>query len=128
MSEEQILEDTLYSGIHPARRYMFWQKAVSAMPLNFPYMQPKLRENSLPIHYLDLFCTKEFFEGLPAKFLLSHIKAFCSISVLKGQNANNDPEFNAMEKWLSSKKIVPFLDKNSEEIRKIIELKKSVCI
>ena len=128
MSEKQIAEDTLYSGINPARRYMFWQKAVSAIPLNFPYVQPKLRENSLPIHYLDLFCTKELSEGIPAKLLLNHIKAFCSISVLKGQNASKDPDFYTMEKWLSSKEIVPFLDKNNEEIRKIIELKKSACI
>jgi hypothetical protein len=90
MTQEQIAEDTLYSGINPAHRYMFWQRAISSMPLNFSYVQPRLRDDSQPIHYLDLFCTKELPEGIPAKVLLNHLKAFCSISVLKAKDASLD--------------------------------------
>lgn len=126
MSEDQIAEDTLYSGINPSERYMFWQRSISSMPLNFPYVQPKLRVDSLPIHYLDLFCTtKELPQGIPAKLLLNHLKAFCSISVLKGQDASQDPDFYAMEQWLNSQEIVSFVDKNSNEINEIKKLKLS---
>lgn len=125
MSEKQITEDTLYSGINPAQRYMFWQQAISSMPLNFSYVQPRLREDSQPIHYLDLFCTKELPEGIPAKLLLNHLKAFCSIAVLKGKDASKDPDFHAMEKWLNEQETVFFMDKNSTEIKAIKKIKRS---
>jgi hypothetical protein len=125
MSAEQIAEDTLYSGINPAQRYMFWQRAIYSMPLNFSYVQPRLRDDSQPIHYLDLFCTKELPQGIPAKVLLNHLKAFCSISVLKAKDASLDPDFHTMEKWLNEQETVFFMDKNSTEINDIKKLKRS---
>jgi hypothetical protein len=124
MTREQVKEDTEKSGIDPFRRYPFWQRSLSSMPLDFAYVQPRLRKDAEPIHYLDLFCTRELPQGIPAKLLLNHLHSFVSISVLKGQNASKDSDFHAMEEWLGAQDTVLFKNKHCTEVHKIMEIGK----
>lgn len=126
MTSQQIDEDTYHSGIDPFRRYLFWQRAVSSMPLDFAYVQPRLRDDSEPVHYLDLFCTNELPKGIPAQLLLNHLKTFVSISVMKGRNASQDSDFSTMEQWLNEQETVHFIHRNSAKIKEIANLRKNI--
>jgi hypothetical protein len=93
MSPQQVAEDTLRSGLHPARRHLFWQRCGSA-PLAFPYVQPRLRPDGEPVRFLDLFCIGR--QPIPAMLLLAHLRGFVALSVLKGADPWSDPDFVAM--------------------------------
>lgn len=122
MTEQEIEEDIKHSGVNPFRRYGFWMRAVHSNPLDFPYVQPPLRDDgeTQAVRCLDLFCTQELPEGIPSKLLLRHLCSFVALSVLKGrQPANQNAEFREMEEWLNRREIVEFLTKQKfKEIMK----------
>jgi hypothetical protein len=118
MSTDEIEVDTRLSGTNPFRRYMFWYRS-GFWPLDFPYVQPRLRDDASAIHYLDLFCTHGAATPLPAKVLFRHLSAFVSVSVLKGRDACSDTDFVAMKKWLESRDTVEFKRHSSEDIAAI---------
>lgn len=124
MTAEQVAEDTFHSGIDPFRRYVFWQRSIASSPLDFSYVQPRLREDAEPVHYLDLFCTNELPQGIPAQLLLNHLHSFVSISVLKGFNASEDSDFATMEQWLKRQDTVKLLPRNSQKLQEIAELRR----
>jgi hypothetical protein len=121
MTAEEIAADTSSSGLHPARRYMFWLRS-GFRPLDFPYIQPRLREDAKAVRYLDLFCSKTDVMTIPALVLLNHLKAFCSISVLKNKNASRDSDFAGMETWLEGRSSVALLDLSSSQVKAIAKL------
>jgi hypothetical protein len=112
MSAKDIELDTRLSGTDPYRRYVFWCRS-GFWPLDFPYVQPRLRTDASPIDYLDLFCTRSATSSLPAKVLLKHLSAFISMSVLKGANPSADNDFAAMKGWLESRETIGFQDPSS---------------
>jgi hypothetical protein len=121
MTADEIAADTESSGLHPARRYMFWFRS-GFRPLDMEYVQPRLREDAQPVRYLDLFCSKNDIMTIPAAVVLSHLHAFCSISVLKNQNASGDGDFAAMESWLRSRDSVALLGIHSDRLQTIAKL------
>jgi hypothetical protein len=121
MTPEEIAADTESSGLHPARRYMFWI-GCGFRPLDFTYVQPRLRASAAPVRYLDLFCSNVAKKAIPAQILLHHLKAFCSISVLKNQDASADAEFKVMESWLNARETVALLDRDSAQVKTIADL------
>jgi hypothetical protein len=124
LTSEQVADDTLSSGICPFRRYVFWQRSIASSPLDFSYVQPRLREDAEPVYYLDLFCTNELPQGIPAQLLLNHLHSFVSISVLKGQDASQDSDFATMEQWLKRQDKVKLLPRNSQKLQEIAELRR----
>jgi hypothetical protein len=118
MSEQEIEIDTLHSGVDPFRRYMFWLRN-GFTPLAFPYVQPRLRTDADPVRYLDLFCSNDASQGVPADMLLSHLHAFISISVLKNGEAHDDADFAAMKCWLERNDHVDLVSRQSAELVEI---------
>jgi hypothetical protein len=118
MTDEEIELDRLHSGVDPARRYMFWLRS-GFTPLAFPYVQPRLRDDAVPVRYLDLFCSNDAPEGVPAIMLLNHLYAFVSVSVLKDRDAREDPEFVAMAQWLEGRTHVGLADRRGPAIAAI---------
>jgi len=125
MTEEEIAADTESSGLHPARRYMFWFRS-GFRPLDFPYVQPRLRDDAQPVRYLDLFCSKTDAMVIPAAVLLNHLHAFCSISVLKDRNASCDADFATMETWLKDRDTVALLGLHSSQVQTIAKLERDM--
>jgi hypothetical protein len=109
MSAQEIEMDTRLSGTDPFRRYLFWRRS-GFRPLEFPYVQPRLREDAQPIRYLDLFCTHGGLDSLPARLLQRHLGAFLSVSVFKGIDAAVDPDCDVMHRWLDGRATVEFRD------------------
>jgi hypothetical protein len=118
MTQAQIDEDTARSGLDPHRRYVFWKRNGFA-PLDFRYVQPRLRPDAEPVRYLDLFCTAEISDAIPAELIEAHLRAFISISVLKGRDASGDPDFAAMAAAFRPGKKIRFVDDAHPEQRKI---------
>ena len=114
MSPAEVESDTHNSGLAPARRYMFWRRSGFA-PLDFPYVQPRLRPDAEPVHFLDLFCSSDGPPVIPSALLLHHLHAFVSVSVRKGEDARDDPDFRAMEDWLRRNDVVRFKRLDSAE-------------
>src|SRR5262249_10140841 len=108
MTAQEIEEDTRRSGLDPHRRYVFWKRNGFA-PLDFRYVQPKLRPDADAVRYLDLFCTSGGAKAIPAELILAHLSAFVSISVLKGKPALEDVDFAAMADALTPGRMVPFV-------------------
>jgi hypothetical protein len=109
MTPAQIEEDTARSGLDPHRRYVFWKRNGFG-PLDFDYVQPRLRPDAEPVRYLDLFCTAGVADAIPAELIAAHLRAFVSISVLKGRDASSDPDFRAMAETLLPGTTIPFVD------------------
>jgi hypothetical protein len=59
-------------------------------------VQPRLRTDAEPVRYLDLFCTAGVSDAIPAELIDAHLRAFVSISVLKGRDPSGDADFSAM--------------------------------
>jgi len=118
MTQQEIEEDTKRSGLDPHRRYMLWKRNGFA-PLQFPYVQPRLRPDVDPVRYLDLFCTAGVADEIPADLIFAHLSAFVSISVRKGQPALEDPDFAAMAKLLTPGRTIPFVSDDAPEQRAI---------
>jgi hypothetical protein len=118
MSAQEIELDTRLSGTDPFRRYTFWRRS-GFSPLDFPYVQPALRFGASPIGYLDLFCSHGTATALPAKVLLRHLSAFMSVSVLKGCDAAQNPDFATMREWLECRDTVEFKDHSSGDVAAI---------
>jgi hypothetical protein len=97
---------------------MFWLRS-GFTPLAFPYVQPRLRDDAVPVRYLDLFCSNDAPEGVPAIMLLNHLYAFVSVSVLKDRDAREDPEFVAMAQWLEGRTHVGLADRRGPAIAAI---------
>lgn len=110
MSSEEIELDTRLSGTAPCRRYQFWRRS-GFEALEFPYVQPRLREDAAPIDYLDLFCTYGEGRPFPAEVLHRHLTAFMAISVLKGRRPEEDADCAAMLKWLGMRETIAFKDR-----------------
>jgi hypothetical protein len=125
MTADEIAADTDSSGLHPARRYMFWFRS-GFRPLDMEYVQPRLREDAQPVRYLDLFCSRNDIMAIPAAVVLSHLHAFCSISVLKNQNASSDADFAAMESWLRGRDSVALLGLHSDRLQTIAKLERDL--
>jgi hypothetical protein len=119
MTAEEIDIDTKNSGLDPHRRYMFWLRS-GFRPLDFPYVQPRLRPDAEPVRCLDLFCGKATYETVPANVLERHLQAFISISVLKGRNAADDPDYQRMQQWLRERSQVKLVPADNDSIRKIV--------
>jgi hypothetical protein len=120
MSAPEIELDTRVSGTDPFRRYMLWRRS-GFRPLDFAYVQPRLREDAQPIRYLDLFCSHGGLTALPSDMLLQHLSAFISLSVLKGVDAEQDGEFMAMKIALAARPAVAFRDPSDAAIPAIAQ-------
>jgi hypothetical protein len=114
MLPEEIAVDRQSSGMDPSRRYRFWSRA-GYSPLAVDYVQPRLREDADPIRYLDLFCSRNSGSQVPSSLLLEHLRSFLSVSVFKGTDADDDPDFAAMRTALSRVAAIGFVDPASED-------------
>jgi hypothetical protein len=120
MTPQEIEEDTRRSGLDPHRRYIFWKRNGFA-PLEFSYVQPRLRPDAEPVRYLDLFCTAGVADAIPAELILAHLSTFVSISVLKGKPAMDDPDFAKMAEALPAGRMVPFVPDDADEQKAILQ-------
>jgi len=120
MSEAQVEEDMRQSGISPFKRYLFWKRK-GFRALDFAYVQPRLRPDSEPVGYLDLFCSAPGEARIPAALLRNHLRAFISISVLKGVDAAGDDDFRNMAVLLDASRDVGFKPEDSDEQRYILK-------
>jgi len=120
MTAKEIAEDTARSGLDPHRRYVFWRRNGFA-PLQFAYVQPRLRPDADPVRYLDLFCTAGVAGAIPAEVVRAHLSAFVSISVLKGRPAMEDSDFARMAAALPPGTMIPFVATTDPEQRSILE-------
>jgi hypothetical protein len=120
MTAQEIAEDTERSGLDPHRRYIFWKRNGFA-PLDFAYVQPKLRPDAQAVRYLDLFCSTGLADAIPADVITAHLSAFVSISVLKGQAASDDSDFAEMAKALPPGKMIPFVPDDAPAQKKILD-------
>jgi hypothetical protein len=120
MTEAEIEEDTKRAGISPFQRYLFWKRK-GFRPLDFAYVQPRLRHDAEPVRYLDLFCSAPRGARIPAALLKQHLAAFVSISVLKGAAAADDDEFRVMAAALDAAGEVGFLPEDSDAQRRILQ-------
>jgi hypothetical protein len=121
MTEAEIEEDTRRSGISPFKRYLFWKRK-GFRPLDFTYVQPRLRPDAEPVRYLDLFCSAPRETRVPAALLKHHLAAFVSISVRKGLAATEDDEFRKMASTLERGDDIGFKPEDSDEQRRILQL------
>ncbi len=119
MTPEEISMDTCRSGLDPHRRYNFWLRS-GFRPLDFPYVQPRLRPDVEPVRCLDLFCSGDI-NDVSATLLLSHLRAFVSVSVLKNQDACRDPDFLTMQDWLTRYDAVPLVPRSRSDISTIAQ-------
>ncbi len=119
MTQREIEEDTERSGLDPHRRYVFWKRNGFA-PLDFSYVQPRLRPDADAVRYLDLFCTSGVADRIPADVILAHLAAFVSISVLKGKPAMEDADFAAMAARLPKGAAIPFVSDDTPEQKSIL--------
>ena len=120
MSAAEIAEDFARSGVSPYRRYASWKRNGFA-PLDFCYVQPPLRAGASAVTCLDLFCSAGVAEAIPADVIRAHLRAFVSISVLKGRAAEEDPDFARMAGALAPGTLVPFVKETSEDQRIIAQ-------
>jgi len=118
MSPEQIADDTAHAGIDPYRRYRHWLNS-GLRPLDLSYVQPPLRAGEDAVRYLDLFCNSKL-TSVPAAVILHHLRAFISISVLKGRPADDDPDFAAMRDQLGGRDAVGFVPEDHGDLRRIL--------
>ncbi len=123
MSADEIATDTRSSGVNPYRRYTFWLRS-GFRPLDFAYIQPRLRPEAQPVRYLDLFCSGTAAE-IPSALVMNHLRAFISISVLKGNAADTDEDFRAMRTWLDRHPAVGFVAAERADQRTIRERTRS---
>ena len=121
MTPAQIAEDKARSGLDPHRRYVFW-KCNGFAPLDFSYVQPRLRPDAEPVRYLDLFCTAGMAGAIPVELLAAHLHAFVSFSVLKGRDASSDPDFASMAKTFRPGTMISFVDDADPEQQRIAML------
>jgi hypothetical protein len=124
MTAAEIEQDTASSGFNPYQRYAFWKRNGYA-PLAFRYVQPPLRPGASPVRYLDLFCTAEVADAIPAELIAAHLNAFISMSVLKGRAASGDADFARMTYELGLQRMVGFVPDANPEQQKIAERAKS---
>lgn len=117
MSAAEIAEDTARSGIDPHRRYVFWQRC-GLRPLRLPYVQPRLRPDAQPVRCLDLFCSADG-PDVPAAVVAQHLRAFVSVSVLKGADARTDADFAPLAAWLDVQTAVAFVNADADDQRMI---------
>lgn len=115
MSAQEIADDTK-SSWNPFLRYEFWRKK-GFRPLDFKYVQPPLRPDAGSVTYLDLFCVTDA-DSVPAAVIINHLRAFISISVLKGRPADDDPDFRAMCAELGDRQIA-FKSPDSTELQEL---------
>lgn len=113
MTLQEIEDDTASSGFDPYQRYGFWKRNGYA-PLDLRYVQPPLRSGASPVRYLDLFCT-EGADAIPAELIAAHLRAFISISVLKGRAALDDPDFARMALELRPGRMIGFVPDETPE-------------
>lgn len=118
MTPDEVASDTARSGLDPHRRYMFWRRCGFA-PLDFAYVQPRLRPDAEPVRYLDLFCS-QIDTTIPPVLLLNHLRAFIAISVLKGHPAEEDADFAAMASTLRSSTAIGFVPIDRDDQQKIL--------
>ena len=119
MTEEQIFSDTKMSGLSPYKRYNKY-KRLKCRPLDFKYVQLPLGPKANAVSYLDLFCSADWATGIPSELIFTHLRAFTSISILKGNPAEDHPAFAAMQKALVPGKVINFIcerDLEQERIR-----------
>lgn len=119
MTNAEIEEDLARSGISPFQRYVFWKRK-GFRPLDFSYVQPRLRPDAEPVRYLDLFCSAPPGTRIPGAVLKNHLASFISISVLKGVAAAEDEEFRKMAAALDGGSQVGFKSEQSDEQRRIL--------
>lgn len=112
MSPEEIAEDFDNSETDPFRRYMSWRERGD--PLNFRYVQPALDASKSPVHFLDLFYMGRGTD-VPAAMLLKHLYRFVSVSVLKGRDAEQNPDYRAMADELRQMTRVTFIPRNDPD-------------
>jgi hypothetical protein len=119
MTVEEIETDTRQSGLDPHRRYNFWLRC-GFRPLALPFVQSRLRPDAKPVPCLDLFCSASAGRSISSKLVLSHLRSFVSISVLKDQDAAEDPEFRVTEQYLLAHETVALRSVDDPDIAKIV--------
>ncbi|HEY0484470.1 MAG TPA: hypothetical protein VGD37_43415 [Kofleriaceae bacterium] len=119
MTPEQIADDTAHAGIDPYRRYRHWLNS-GLRPLELSYVQPPLRTGEDAVRYLDLFCNSSL-SSVPSSVILGHLRAFISISVLKGRPADDDPDFAVMRDQLGVRDAIGFVPEDQGDLRAIRE-------
>ncbi len=121
MRPDEIVMDREVSGLDPSRRYGFWHRS-GYSPLDVCYVQPRLRDDAEPIRYLDLFCSRDSGPSLSADLLIAHLRAFLSVSVLKGDDADHDVDFMSLRASLPPGSSVSIVDPASPDQRTIRSL------
>ncbi len=102
MTAEQIALDTESSGVSPQRRYQLWRRT-GGFALDFPYVQPRLNAGAAPVRYLDLFCYAGT-HAVPSALLRAHLRAFFLVSVLKGDETQDEDVIADLEQYCESRK------------------------
>lgn len=119
MTARDIVIDRDNSGLDPFRRYMFWI-GLRCRPLDFQYVQPPLNSEKAAVPYLELFY-KGPRQHLPASVLIEHLYKFVSISVLKGRDAYQNPDFAEMAADLQQRGEIAVIDwRGNAKIRGIL--------
>jgi hypothetical protein len=120
MLAHQIKADYDMSGLDPYKRYKNWI-GLKCRPLDFNYVQPPLNSEKKAVDYLDLFYYGPR-ERIPAAMLAEHLRAFISVSVLKGKDPRKDPDFLEMDSTLRATAHVRVIDpENDKKIRSILD-------
>jgi hypothetical protein len=101
------LKQEYQAGLDPWDRYRKWL-FVEALPLDFPYVQPALSVGGSPVDYLDLFCFPKGRRSVPSTIIKQHLRAFVSLSVLKGRDARLDPAFGQIMRYLDDRDEISF--------------------
>jgi hypothetical protein len=113
MTFEEIAEDYDNAGLDTYRRYSAWLRF--ARPLQFDYVQPALDHTKKPVLFLDLFYMGKG-DAVSAAMLRRHLYSFVSISVLKGRDADRNPEFSAMSMQLRQFSQIPLIPLQDPDI------------
>ena len=95
MSEAELEEDRLSTGISPDERIRWWQRRGFAR-LDMHYVQPPLSSDKTPAEGMSLNVCPALHESLDAAIVEAHLRRFYYISVLK----NRVPSDPATEKIL----------------------------
>ena len=133
MTLAQRRDDKANAQIDPWLRYAIWAKY--AQPLNFEYVRATFHPSKKPVEYLDLFCMalgsakapdfRRRVKPIPAVLLREHLRRFFSISVLKGEDANQNSYFikqrNVLDECNKSRMPLRFLEEDDDKLRKISE-------
>lgn len=117
MNPIDIWSDRDNSGLDTYRRYHMWLE-VGAHPLAFDYVQPPLSSTKQSVPFLQLFYLGKG-DHLSSAMVIEHLYRFISISVLKGEDADTNKDYQAMKTDLQRSEVIDFIPRNDPEIEDI---------